>query len=88
MREGASDERDCWFTTMAIYVSNCWTDTNNLHDIHFALKLVSVKLSGLALVFPTFNFVFCKEVSKKSLSEHPHLTYLKILLLLSLFPHA
>lgn len=27
-------------------------------DVHFALKLVSVKLDAFGLVFPTFNFGF------------------------------
>jgi hypothetical protein len=38
----------------------------NNEDLHFALKLVSVKLSGFALVLPTFNFAFCRKSAMKT----------------------
>lgn len=68
----------------------------------FDLKLVSVKLAGLALALPTFNFVFCCIVSGlageqgmtgavvRSLAAElvEAFSYLEVLRLLLLLPHA
>lgn len=49
-------------------------------DLHLALKLVSVKLSGFALALPTFNFAFCTELAIQS-DKYGDLANLKVFLL-------
>jgi hypothetical protein len=41
------------------------TKIRDTQDVHFALKLVSVKLSGFALVLPTFNFAFYDKLAMR-----------------------
>ena len=41
------------------------TRVNESSDVHLALKLVSVKLSGFALALPTFNFAFYSKLATK-----------------------
>jgi hypothetical protein len=41
------------------------TRISDAQDVHFALKLVSVKLSGFALVLPTFNFAFYDKLAMR-----------------------
>lgn len=50
-----------WFLrTMAILDQFLESKSISIGCLHFDLKLVSVKLVGLARALPTFNFGFCQ----------------------------